>query len=72
MSSRDKAYQIKELSDKLFEYFLVFGGEYTEPKLDPTNCRELFTGIIGGYALSLEDRGSPLCYPPKSRRVPSK
>ena len=60
VSSRDKAYQIKELSDKLFEYFLVFGGEYTEPKLDPTNCRELFTGIIGGYALSLEDRGQSI------------
>jgi len=59
-SSRDKAYQIKELSDKLFEYFLVFGDEYTEPKLEPADCRELFTNILGGYALSLEDRGQEI------------
>ncbi|MDP4132531.1 MAG: HAMP domain-containing sensor histidine kinase [Bacillota bacterium] len=56
-NSRKKAYQLKELSDKLFEYFLVFGSEYEEPELELIDCRKLLAGLIGEYSLSLEDQG---------------
>lgn len=56
-NSRKKAYQLKELSDKLFEYFLVFGSEYQEPVMESVNCGTLMTQLIGEYSLSLEDRG---------------
>lgn len=56
-SSREKAYQIKELSDKLFEYFLVYGGENREPALERFDSCALFPQLMGEYALVLEDRG---------------
>ena len=56
-NSRKKAYQIKELSDKLFEYFLVFGGEFQKPKLEGMEGTALLAQLAGEYALSLEDQG---------------
>ncbi len=56
-NSRKKAYQLKDLSDKLFEYFLVFGSEYQEPDLEPFDCSALLTELVGEYTLSLVDQG---------------
>jgi len=55
--SRKKAYQLKDLSDKLFEYFLVFGGEYQEPDLEIVDCDSLLGELINEYTLYLADRG---------------
>ena len=56
-NSRKKAYQLKELSDKLFEYFFVFGSEYQEPDIKPTDCSAMIKGLISEYSLYLEDHG---------------
>ena len=56
-SSREKAYQIKELSDKLFEYFLVYGSTNREPELELYDSNILLTQLIGEHMLSLEDQG---------------
>jgi signal transduction histidine kinase len=57
INCRNKAYQIKELSDKLFEYFLVNGSEFSQPKLELLDGCELFTQLIDESAMSLEERG---------------
>ncbi|MEA4932864.1 MAG: sensor histidine kinase [Lawsonibacter sp.] len=54
---KKKAYQLKELSDKLFEYFLVFGSEFQEPRLELIDGQELLIQLIEEYSLSLKDQG---------------
>lgn len=56
-NSRKKAYQLKDLSDKLFEYFLVFGNEYREPELEIVDVYSLLSELVGEYTLSLVDQG---------------
>lgn len=56
-SSREKAYQIKELSDKLFEYFLVYGPTLQEPEKGAFDSGTLLTQLIGEHVLSLQDQG---------------
>lgn len=56
-SSREKAYQIKELSDKLFEYFLVYGPASREPDKSAFDSTALLAQLIGEHVLSLEDQG---------------
>ncbi len=57
---RKKAYQLKELSDKLFEYFFVFGSGFQEPKLELVDGSAMLAQLIEEYSLALEDQGFPV------------
>ena len=54
-TSRKKAMQIKEMSDRLFEYFLVYGEE--KPAMEPVDGSALFQQTVGESAFALEGRG---------------
>jgi len=54
---RKKAYQIKELTDKLFQYFLVFGNAYQEPALELMDGYALLGQLTGEYSFALQDQG---------------
>lgn len=56
-NSREKAYQIKYLSDKLFEYFIVFNTEYEDLEFNTFTGNELLEQLIGERIFILEDRG---------------
>ncbi len=45
-SSREKAFQLKELSDKLFRYFLVFGREEAERDMELVDGGILFQQLL--------------------------
>ncbi|HWP79493.1 MAG TPA: HAMP domain-containing sensor histidine kinase [Candidatus Acidoferrum sp.] len=67
---RKKAYQLKELTDKLFQYFLVFGDAYREPALERMDGYALLEQMVGEYALALEDAGFTVSIhtdPPKAQ-----
>ncbi len=55
-NSREKAYQIKYLSDKLFEYFTVFNTS-DDLKLEIFNGNELFEQLIQEQILTLGNNG---------------
>lgn len=55
-ASRKKAMQIKEMSDRLFEYFLVYGRE-EKPAMEPVDGAALFQQTVGESAFALEGRG---------------
>lgn len=55
-TSRKKAMQIKEMSDRLFEYFLVYGRE-EKPAMEPVDGSALFQQTVGESAFVLESRG---------------
>ncbi|PXX56831.1 signal transduction histidine kinase [Hungatella effluvii] len=55
-ASRKKAMQIKEMSDRLFEYFLVYGRE-EKPAMEPVDGSALFQQTVGESAFALEGRG---------------
>ena len=56
-NSRRKAYRLKELSDRLFEYFLVLGSERQEPEMETVSYSEHIYPLIAEYTLSLADQG---------------
>ena len=55
-SCREKAFQLKELSDKLFQYFLVFGSK-EEKELDVFNAGILLQQIISEHSAELMSYG---------------
>lgn len=55
--AHDKAYQIKNLSDKLFEYFLVYSQENEELPRELLPADDLLTQLLGERAFELESRG---------------
>ena len=55
--SREKALRIKEMADKLFEYFLVYSSEWEKPELEAVGADELMRNIWSEYAFALESRG---------------
>lgn len=57
LNSRDKAYQIKELSDKLFEYFTVFKTDEDDLQLEPFNGNELISQLLEEQLLQLHNHG---------------
>lgn len=59
--SREKAYQIKALSDKIFEYFLAFNLISDEMDIQVYNTQVL-DEMIADYAFALNDRGFSLEY----------
>lgn len=54
-SSREKAYQIKYLSDKLFEYFIVFNTNDDDLELETFDGNELLEQLLGEQSFILED-----------------
>ncbi|MDS0526307.1 HAMP domain-containing histidine kinase [Clostridium sp. SHJSY1] len=66
-NSREKAYQIKHLSDKLFEYFIVFNTN-DDMKLEIFNGNELLEQIMQEQIFMLEEKGfvinANFCYEP--------
>lgn len=56
--SLEKAYQLKEMSDELFKYFLVYdASNEIELNLQKTSVHLLLQQIIGEQALSLQQQG---------------
>lgn len=56
-NSRDKAYQIKQLSDKLFEYFTVFKTDEDDWELESFNGNQLIDQLIDEQLLILQSNG---------------
>ena len=56
-SGRLKAYQIKEMTDKLFEYFLVYSSEEKELETESLDAATLFLQLWSESALILETDG---------------
>lgn len=56
-NSREKAYQIKYLSDKLFEYFTVFNTNEDDLELESFDGNELLEQLVGEQIFILEDNG---------------
>lgn len=56
-SSSLKSYQIKEMSDKLFEYFLIYGNEQEEVELEPVDIGIFLNQTFFESLFDLESRG---------------
>lgn len=56
-NSREKAYQIKYFSDKLFEYFIVFNNNDDDLDLETFDGNELLEQLLGEQSFILEDNG---------------
>lgn len=56
-NSREKAYQIKHLSDKLFEYFTVFNTEENDLDFESFDGMQLMDQLIDEQLLLLENSG---------------
>lgn len=55
--SLDKANQLKDMSDKLFKYFLVYNSDDIAAELKPTSATLLIQQIIGEQSFLLEQQG---------------
>ena len=56
-SCKDKAFQLKGLSDKLFNYFLVFGGEDRDDEIEVIDGGILFQQLLGEHISEVITRG---------------
>lgn len=56
-SGKQKAYQIKEMTDKLFEYFLVYSENDKPVEKERLDAATLFTQLWSESAMSLETEG---------------
>ncbi|MGN0709348.1 MAG: HAMP domain-containing protein [Anaerovoracaceae bacterium] len=56
-SCRDKAVQLKDLSDKMFQYFLVFGNQEPERDLEILDAGILFQQLIVEHNVELMSKG---------------
>ena len=54
---REKAYQLKHLTDQMFRYFLVYGNAEMELHLETYGARTFFEQFLGEYAASLSISG---------------
>lgn len=57
---RKKAFQIKKVSDRLFEYFLVYGKEEKELQLQTIPCEEMAEDLCNGQFFDWQDRGGTI------------
>lgn len=55
--SLSKAQSIKDMADKLFEYFLVYTSEWEQPELERMNADEVIGQFWQEYAFALESKG---------------
>lgn len=56
-SIRDKAFQIKELSDKMFDYFLVFSRDQEEGNMVQTDAATFLLQVFEEKTMELGNRG---------------
>ena len=56
-SCREKAFQLRDLSDKLFQYFLVFGSSGKEKKLEVYDAGILLQQIVSEHVAELMSYG---------------
>ncbi|WP_238650564.1 HAMP domain-containing sensor histidine kinase [Paenibacillus piscarius] len=56
-NSREKAYQIKHLSDKLFEYFTVYNTEESDLEFESYDGIQLMDQLFDEQSMLLESRG---------------
>lgn len=56
-NSREKAYQIKDLSDKLFEYFIVFNTDENDLEMESFDGIQLIEQLIEEQAIILQNNG---------------
>lgn len=54
---KKNAFQLKELADKLFQYFLVFGHRDCDLNLEITDARVLLDQLIGEHEVLLQEQG---------------
>lgn len=52
-----KTMTIKDMADKLFEYFLVYTSEWEQPELESCDADEVFSQFWQEYAFTLESHG---------------
>lgn len=56
-ASREKAFQLKDLSDKLFQYFLVFGSHGSEKNLEVYDANILIQQLVSEHSAELISHG---------------
>ena len=56
-ASENTVLKLKELSDDMFRYFLVFGGGEIKPELADYGAKTLMEQMLGEHILLLEERG---------------
>ena len=56
-SARHKAYQIKEMSDKMFEYFIVYGKDQEEMEACEVNGVEFLGQVVEESLFDMENEG---------------
>ena len=56
-SCRDKAFRLKELSDKMFQYFLVYGNKETDINPGKYDAGILFQQILAEHCTELPEHG---------------
>lgn len=54
---KKNAFQLKELADKLFQYFLVFGHNACEMELEVADAQMLLGQLIGEHVVLLQEQG---------------
>ena len=57
LASRDKAYQLKDLTGEMFRYFLVFSRGEQETHPEPYDAQILCAQLLGECAAELRSRG---------------
>ncbi len=61
-SSREKGYRIKALSDKLFEYSLVYSADWRDMPMEETSAEAYFSQLLTEHGFELESLGFPVEY----------
>ena len=56
-SCREKAFQLKDLSDQLFRYFLVFGNHESEKELESLDASILFQQLLAEHSAEIISYG---------------
>lgn len=69
--SLEQSLRIKNMADKLFEYFLVYSSELDSMELEDTDADEILMQIWGDYEFSLESQGITVrsCFSPIEGRL---
>lgn len=57
---REKAFQMKKMSDRLFEYFLVYGKRDQQYQLRRVSCENLLEDLCNGQFFDWQDQGGTL------------
>lgn len=57
---REKAFQMKKMSDRLFEYFLVYGKQERPYQLQEVTCEELLEDLCNGQFFDWQEQGGTL------------